>query len=139
MKKVRVILVDDHDFYRKTLRMIINSFEDCEVIGEASNGLEFLELFRNKIVDVVFMDIKMPRMNGIKATQIAVSENHFTKIIALTMFEEKEYFMRMIEVGAKGFIIKDSDESEIKNAINTVIEGDNYYPKRVIDNLFINS
>lgn len=123
MEKIKIIIVDDHQFYRETLRTLINSNEECEVVAEAADGLEFLVAMQKHRADVVFMDIKMPNMDGIKATKKACNEYPATKIIAITMFEDKDYIIKMIEAGAKGFLFKNSDEIEIKSAIYDVMKG----------------
>lgn len=139
MKKIKVIVVDDHDLFRETLIMTINNLPNCEVVAEASNGKEFLTLLDEHYADVVFMDIKMPEMDGIKATKYASIHNQYLKIIALTMFEEKEYFIRMMEAGAKGYILKNADEEDIEKSIHTVLSGKNYYPKSVTGTIFRNN
>jgi len=136
VKQTRIIIVDDHKFYRKTLGMIIEDIPGCKIVAEASNGKEFLEIFNTISADIIFMDIKMPEMDGIIATHIACNEYRNTNIIALTMFEEKEYFMQMMHAGARGFLLKDTGKDEIENAIKAVLAGKNYYPKGLAANLF---
>lgn len=131
MKEIKIMIVDDHKFYRKTLRMILDDIANILVISEASNGQEFLDKYRQVNPDIVFMDIKMPLLNGIEATRIARNEHRDIKIIALTMFEEKEYFLQMMEVGAKGFLLKDAGKDEFSKAIHTVLRGRNYYPQNI--------
>ncbi len=125
----KIIVVDDHDFFRKGLILALGRLKNVRVVGEAATGIEFLELFKRVHADVVFMDIKMPDMNGIEATKIATREYRDIKIIALTMNSEKEYFLRMMDAGAKGFLLKDAGIEELEKAIQTVVKGRNYYPQ----------
>ena len=95
-KKLRIIVVDDHKFYRTGLIKLLNRIENVEVVGEASTGKEFLEKMKNEKADIVFMDIKMPEMDGISATKLSREFYPYTEIIALTMYSEKEYFLQMM-------------------------------------------
>lgn len=128
-KTIKVIIVDDHEFYRKTLRLILGEIPNCQIVGEAADGIEFLELAQTVVADIIFMDIRMPRLNGIEATLEAGRRYRDINIVGLTMFEEKEYFMQMIYAGAKGFLLKDTDREEFAKAIETVLEGRHYYSK----------
>lgn len=126
-KKPDIIIVDDHLIFRQGLKAIIN-FEDVgSVIGEASNGEEFLEILKTRIPDLVLMDIDMPHMNGFDATQRALEILPDLKIIAFTVFSETEYYTKMMEIGAKGFILKSSGFNELENAIKLVMNGESYF------------
>jgi len=127
VKKPNIILVDDHPIFRKGIKSIITVENFANVIGEASNGLEFIELLSYLKPDLVLMDIEMPVMNGMEATQRALELIPDLKIIAFTMFEDEEYFSKMIDLGAKGFILKSSDINEIDKAIKYVMKGEKYY------------
>jgi len=123
----QIILVDDHLLFRQSLKSILNTEEIAVVIEEASNGLELLELLSNCRPDLVIMDIDMPYMNGIEATQKALEIMPDLKIIAFTMFGEEEYYHKMIGLGVKGFIIKSCSIDEIKKAIEKVMMGKTYF------------
>ncbi len=125
--KIKILVVDDHELFRKGVIMVLTKMEDVEVIGEAKNGKEFLSMLNSHKPDIVFIDIKMPLMNGIEATAEAVNRFPFLKIIALSMFGEEEYLHKMINAGAKGFLLKNSSISEIERAIRLVSEGKNCY------------
>jgi len=127
LKKPNIILVDDHPIFRKGIKSIITIENFANVIGEASNGQEFIELLTYLKPDLVLMDIEMPVMNGMEATQRALELIPDLKIIAFTMFEDEEYFSKMIDLGAKGFILKSSDINEIDKAIKQVMKGEKYY------------
>lgn len=127
LKKPDIILVDDHLIFRQGIKAIIN-FEDLgTVIGEASNGNEFMELMSTRKPDLVLMDIDMPGMNGIEATQKALEANADLKIIVFTIFDNAECFKRMMDLGAKGFILKTSGLNELEIAIESVMQGKEYF------------
>lgn len=130
IKKPNIIIVDDHLIFRKGLKAIIN-FEDIgSVIGEASNGEEFIELLSALKPDLVLMDIDMPLMNGFEATIKALKVHPELKIIAFTSFSEEDYYTKMRDIGAKGFILKSSGFNELENAINCVMKGESYFNKK---------
>ena len=126
-KKPDIIIVDDHLIFRQGLKAIIN-FEDVgNVIAEASNGEEFLEILKALKPDLVLMDIDMPGMNGFDATKKALELIPELKIIAFTVFSEEEYCSKMMKLGAKGFILKSSGFNELENAIKRVMKGEHYF------------
>lgn len=130
-KKPDIIIVDDHLIFRQGLKAIIN-FEDIgSIIGEASNGEEFLNLLKTLTPDLVLMDIDMPQMNGFEATQKALAVLPELKIIAFTVFAEEEYFNRMKVIGAKGFILKSDGFNELENAIKIVMSGESYFVEKL--------
>lgn len=126
-QKPDIIIVDDHVIFRQGLKAIIN-FEDIgTVIGEVSDGDEFIELLSTLKPDVVLMDIDMPRMNGFEATQKALELIPGLKIIVFTMYSDDEYYQKIKDIGAKGFIHKSSGFNELENAIRIVMSGENYF------------
>lgn len=128
---IRVIVVDDHEIFRNGLKMVIGKIENARIAGEASNGLEFLEIIKVTAADIVLMDIEMPFMNGIEATKKVLKEFPDLKIIALTMYNEDQYIQTMLEVGAKGFLIKNIKKDALANALQTVYDGGNYYSEEL--------
>jgi DNA-binding NarL/FixJ family response regulator len=126
-KNIKIITVDDHEIFRKGLNMILSKFPDVEIIGEASNGLEFLELLNYLTPDIVFMDIKMPKMDGILTATKALERKPDLKIIAISMFGEEEFLEKMIKAGAKGFLLKNVNKEELSIAIEQVRAGNNYF------------
>lgn len=133
--KYKVMLVDDHKLFRKGLRMLIDALNRFEVAGEASNGIEFLGLLDQGMPDVVMLDIAMPEMDGIEAARLALMKYPDLKIITLSMFGEQDYYFKMVDAGVKGFLLKNSDFSEVKMALETVIEGGNYFSRELLMNL----
>jgi DNA-binding NarL/FixJ family response regulator len=132
MEKIRIIIADDHQLFRNGLKILLNAFQEFEVTGEASNGEEFLRLLKNTPGDVVLMDINMPEMDGIEATRKGLRINPDIDIIALSMYGEEEYYYKMVDAGAKGFLLKDSDISEVKEAILTVRKGGSYFSQELL-------
>jgi DNA-binding NarL/FixJ family response regulator len=125
-REIRVALVDDHALFRNGLRGLIDGKRNCCVVAEASDGSEFLENDKAMAADVVFMDIAMPTLSGDKATTMALERNPELKIICLSMFGDERYYSRMVEAGARGFLLKDSSIEEVFAAIEAVIRGDEY-------------
>ena len=132
MEKIRIIITDDHQLFRNGLKILLNAFQEFEVTGEASNGEEFLRILKNTPADVVLMDINMPEMDGIEATRRGLKLCPALDIIALSMYGEEEYYYKMVDAGAKGFLLKDSDISEVKEAILTVRKGGSYFSQELL-------
>jgi len=132
MDKTRIIITDDHQLFRNGLKILLNAFPEFEVAGEASNGEEFLKLIGNTTADVALMDINMPEMDGIEATRKGLKICPGISIIALSMYGEEEYYYKMIDAGAKGFILKDSDISDVREAIHTITKGGSYFSQELL-------
>lgn len=130
--KKKIITVEDHSIFREGLRRIISEMDDMELVGEAPNGVEFLKMLKKVTPDLVIMDIQMPEMDGIEATEKALQFNPSLKILVLSMFGEEEYIFSMVDKGIYGFILKNSDVSDFKKAIMRVSEGQHYYSEEVM-------
>jgi len=130
---IKVIVVDDHEIFRNGLKMVLGKLKYAKVIGEASNGADFLQLLEDHNPDIVLMDIEMPIMNGIDATINALKLKPELKIIALTMFIEDEYIQSMIDAGVKGFLIKNINKEKLDKAIQTVNNGGSFYSEELFD------
>ena len=133
--KYKVMLVDDHKLFRKGLRMLIDTLNRFEVAGEASNGFEFINMLDQSKPDIVMLDIAMPEMDGIEAARLAMLKFPDLKIITLSMFGEQDYYFKMVDAGVKGFLLKNSDFTEVKMALETVMEGGNYFSRELLMNL----
>lgn len=138
MKKPDIIIVDDHMIFRQGLKSLITIENIATVIGEASNGATFIELLRTLTPDLVLMDIDMPHMNGMEATQNALEIMPELKIIAFTMFSDEEYYYKMINLGVKGFILKSSGINELEKAIHDVMEGESYFSNELLRKIINN-
>ena len=127
MTPCRIIIVDDHALFRSGLRGLLDRRDEYTVVGEAGDGAEFLAMLPTTDADVVFMDISMPVMNGAEAAERALQMRPDLKIITLSMFGDENYHTRMVEAGACGFLLKDSDISEVTAAIEAVMNGETYF------------
>ena len=136
--KPKIIIVDDHLIFRQGLTSIITSENIATVIGEASNGIEFIELISKLKPDIVLMDIDMPHMNGLDATEKAIKLIPELKIIVFSMFSDEEYYHKMIERGVKGFILKTSGINELENAIHEVMKGESYFSNELLRKIISN-
>ena len=134
-KQVDIIIVDDHKIFREGLGFILTNHTGLQVIGEASNGKEFLEILEKKKPDLVIIDISMPVMNGIEATKLAIKKYPDLNILALSMFGDENYYFEMISAGAKGFILKESEGSELIEAVETILMGKNYFSQELLRNI----
>ena len=137
-KKPNIIIVDDHLIFRQGLKSIITLENIANVIGEASNGIEFIEILSDLKPDLVLMDIDMPRMNGLDATEKALEILPELKIIAFSMFSNEEYYYKMIDRGVKGFILKTSGINELETAIQNVMSGDTYFSNELLRKIINN-
>ncbi len=132
MEKIKIALADDHQLFRNGLKILLGSFNEFEVVAEASNGNELLRALETTAADIVLMDISMPEMDGVEATGRLSREMPVTRVIALSMYGEEEYYYRMLDAGAKGFILKDSDISDVHDAIIAVHKGGNYFSQELL-------
>ncbi|MFZ5969433.1 MAG: response regulator transcription factor [Bacillota bacterium] len=123
MNPIKVLIVDDQSILTQGLKMILDAEHDLRVVGLASNGQEALSLCQWQCPDVILMDIKMPVMNGVTATEEIIQQFPYVKIIILTTFQEEEYIFNALKKGACGYLLKESPPEEIINAIRTVVSG----------------
>ena len=129
---IKVMLADDHILIREGLRQLLEFDGSIEVIAEAGDGEECLELLEENKPDVLLLDINMPKKNGIEVLKNIKERNIEIKVLILTVHNEIEYLMKAVEIGVDGYIMKDSDLDELKNAITTVISGENYIQPKLI-------
>lgn len=131
MESVKILIVDDHPMIRLGIRSILNNVEHLNVADEANNGREALEKLAKDTFDLVIMDIKMPEMSGIEATEEIVKRYPKTKVLAISMFDEQRYIVKMLQAGALGYVLKNTGKSEMVNAINSVMAGESYFSQEV--------
>jgi len=136
--KCKIIIADDHTLFRNGLKTLLNVNDKYQVIGEASNGQGLLELLKEAAPDIILLDIDMPVMNGIEAAAIILGREPEKKIITLSMYGEEDYYFKMVSLGVKGFLLKNSDISEVQDALDTVMEGGSYFSKELLFNLVSN-
>jgi DNA-binding NarL/FixJ family response regulator len=127
LSDTRILIADDHEVYRDGLRMTLSREQGLVICGEAQNGEELVRLAKKEQPDIILTDIKMPRVDGIQATQQITAFRPATGIIALSMFNEESLVVDMLEAGAMGYLLKSSDKSEIIDAIRMVQQGYPYY------------
>lgn len=134
----KILIVDDHALFRSGLRLLLSSNANYEVIGEASNGIEMLKCLETTLPDVVLLDISMPVMNGIQAATEAFMLFPDLKIITLSMYGEEDYYFKMVNLGVKGFLLKNSDINEVLSALESVLDGGSYFSQELLFNLVSN-
>jgi len=123
----KIILVDDHKIIRDGLKMYFDGNDEYVVEAEAENGVQALEILDKQSFDLVITDISMPEMDGITLAQEIKEKYPDQKVMALTMMGENQHIKHMLAAGVNGYILKNSDKSEIMNAIKTILNGENYY------------
>jgi DNA-binding NarL/FixJ family response regulator len=127
MKKIQVVLVDDHTIVRNGLRSILESTDEIEVIGEASNGEEALEKIAYLKPQIMLIDISMPGMSGIELVDKVVKQNNSIRPVILSMHNDDAYILKSVEAGAYGYLLKDATREEILSALHMVKDGEKYF------------
>ena len=122
----RVIVADDHTIVRHGLMNLLQRDEEFEIVAEAENGQATVELARKLLPDIVVMDVGMPDLNGIDATQQIIRDNSRVKVLALSMHSGKKFVMAMLKAGASGYLLKDCALEELTGALRTIVEGKTY-------------
>jgi DNA-binding NarL/FixJ family response regulator len=136
--KKKVIIVDDHDMFREGVKVLLNNTNTIEVIAEARNGKEFLDIINDYNADAVLMDISMPVMDGIEATRQGISINPDLKVLALSMYGDEEYYLKMVKAGVKGFVLKSSGINELEKAILEVANNESYFSNELLRQIIAN-
>ncbi|HEY5732011.1 MAG TPA: response regulator transcription factor [Anaerolineales bacterium] len=124
MKNIRVLLADDHALFREGVRAILKSVADIEIVGEAGTGQDALRLASNLKPDVILMDIQMPDLNGVEATQRILKTQPDTGVIIVTMLEDDDSLFSAMRAGARGYVLKGADKAEMLKTIRAVAEGE---------------
>ena len=138
MQKLKIYLVDDHKLFREGLKLLLSTQDFVHHIYEASNGREFIESLSLVDCDVVLMDIEMPGMNGIEATREALRLHPDLKIIVLSMYGDEQYYYKMIDAGAKGFMLKNTGIENVVTAIKKVAAGENFFSEELLFSILNN-
>ncbi len=137
MGKISVLICDDHTILREGIRLLLNTQPDIEVVGEASDGRQAVEMAAEFRPDVILMDIAMPSLNGLEATKQIRRDRPAARVLVLTMYESDEYVSQMLEAGAAGYVLKKVAGSELVYAIRAVSQGEAFlYPsitKRLVE------
>lgn len=132
MEKLKILIADDHALFRTGLRTLLSTLDWIGEVAEAANGREFVDMVERFAPDVALVDIEMPILNGIDATREACLRFPGLRVMALSMYGEEEYYYKMIDAGAKGFLLKNSDIAEVQNAIRTVAGGGEYFSQELL-------
>lgn len=137
MQTIKTIIVDNHDLFREGVKFALSKYPDLHIIGEAQNGSEYLKLLGHQLPDIVLMDIDMPIMNGFEATQKSLTLYPELKIITLSMYGDQGHYLKMIELGVKGFVLKDAGAQQLYHAIVEVHHGGNYFSPELLMNIVL--
>lgn len=124
---IRIIIADDHEIFRKGLKVVLGRLKNVDLIGEATSGDEVMHLLEECEADIVLMDIEMPCMNGIETTRQISRKYPDVRVLALTMFNNDHYIQDMLDAGAKGFLLKNVNKDILDKALNSVASGNTYY------------
>lgn len=130
--KTKVMIADDHSLIREGIKQLLEFDGSIEVIAEAANGIECLEKLKVSSPDVLLLDINMPEKNGIEVLQELKESKSVVKVLILTVHNELEYLLKAVDIGVDGYILKDSESSELKKAIQSVCNGNNYIQASLI-------
>ena len=123
---IRILLADDHALVRQGFRMILEAQADMEIVGQAGNGREAVELASKLHPDVTVMDVAMPELNGIEATRRITTVSPRTRVLALSMHKDSMYVREILRAGARGYLLKDSGDADLVAAVRAVAKGDGY-------------
>ncbi|SPE26531.1 Two component transcriptional regulator, LuxR family [Candidatus Sulfopaludibacter sp. SbA3] len=126
MKRIRILLADDHAVVRQGFKMILSAQPDMEIVGEAGNGREAVELADSLKPDIVVMDVSMPELNGIEATRRLATSSPHTRVVALSMHKDNVYVREILRAGARGYLLKDAVAADVVTAIRAVARGESY-------------
>lgn len=136
---MNIWLVDDHQLFRAGFKTLLCRLRDANVTFEANDGQEFIDHLYVAKPDVVFMDIAMPNMDGVVATERALAQWPEIKIIILSMFGEKEYYAKLVDIGIRGFLLKSCDFKEVEMALEAVKNGDYYFSQELLQQMVFQS
>lgn len=132
---IRIAIADDHQMFIDGLKMLLNGEEGLTISVTANNGKQLLEQLEAGPADVVLMDINMPGIGGLEATKIICRQYPATKVIALTMYNTKEFIKNLLNAGVHGYILKNADKTELLKAIHHVMLGENYYSQAITETI----
>jgi two-component system response regulator NreC len=133
MKRIRILLADDHAVVRQGFKMILSAQPDMEIVGEAGNGREAVELAEQLHPDIVVMDVAMPELNGIEATRRLSASVPHSRVVALSMHKDSVYVREILRAGARGYLLKDSPAPDLLAAVRAVASGEGFLSPAVSD------
>ena len=135
MAKIRVLLTDDHTLFRQGMRTLLSAEPDIEIAGEASNASDAITFAQELRPDIVLMDVGMPGLSSFEATRQIRKQRLETRVIFLSMYDDEDYLSESVEIGASGYILKDSPADQLVSAIREVYRGGNYLTPRLLARL----
>ncbi len=135
MEQIDIAVVDDHELFREGIILVLRQVRGFNVVFDAASGYDFIKYLQTSKPDVVLMDINMPGMNGVETTIKALEKYPDLKVIALTMLTDTLHSTQMIEAGAKGFVLKKGNKSELRQAVTEVFNGGNYFSQGILQTL----
>lgn len=135
MRKIRVLLADDHGLLRKGVRSVLAQDPDIEIAGEASDGVEAVQLAETLAAEVVILDIAMPGLNGLDAAAQITRKSRRVGLIVLSMYSDEEYLVRAVAAGVRGYLLKDSAEPDLVRAVRAVADGKTFFSPAISDML----
>ena len=135
MAKIRILLADDHTLFRQGIKTLINAEADMEIVGEAANGGDSVDKSAEARPDLVLMDIGMPGLSSFEATRQIKKNRPETKVLLLTMYDDEDYLVEGMEVGASGYVLKDSPSQQLIAAIRDICRGGSYLSPRMLSQL----
>jgi DNA-binding NarL/FixJ family response regulator len=138
MAIVKYIIADDHKIFRQGLRLALSDDHKLKFIAEAGNGVELMELLERQKPDVILLDLKMPEMDGFEAVKLIREKYPEIKVIILTMHDDEQFILHLMEAGANGYLVKNADPEEIKMAIHSSYES-GYYFSDLVSNVMLRS
>lgn len=136
-EKIKVIIADDNSFIREGMKIILNTYEEFDVIETVNDGQEAVDYCKCHEVDIALLDVRMPNMNGVEATKL-LTEHTKTKPLILTTFDDDEYILDAVKNGAKGYLLKNNDPERIRDAIKSVYNGNTVMQDVVLEKIKIN-
>ncbi len=131
MPPIRILLADDHSILREGLRMLLDRQDEFDVVGDASNGREAVEMAESCDPDVVIMDLAMPGLNGIEATRRITARSPRTAVVILSMHSDESYILRSLKAGACGYLLKDSLKTDLIDAVRAAVRGKSFFSPKV--------
>ena len=130
---INILLVDDNGPIRKSLRSLMKKADEIKVVATATNGVEAVDKARSYRPDVAVMDISMPLMDGLEATEHIRECCKLTRVVILSSFDTQEYVQRALDAGAKGYVVKDSADKDLLEAIRVIHQGNHYFSAQIIE------
>lgn len=134
---IRVVLADDHQVVRQGVRIVLEDLEGAEIVGEASDGAEALDVVRDTSPDVLVLDINMPEKTGLDVARALRDDGHPVRVLILSMHDDPEYVLQAVRAGADGYVLKDASPAELRDAVRAVHEGREHFTARVATQLSV--